>query len=181
MKQCNKCHIEKPFTEFSKDKSCKKDGFMRWCKLCMKQNSARWYNDNKDLYNTRYKAKMTEWQNNNQDRLKLTKQRNNSKIPPAIYKITNEINGRQYVGQSIKPHRRKLEHFTITTNPNSRTSHHSLQAEIKQYGKHNFKFEIIEHCEINKLDEREQYWIDVLQPHYNSQPKTLLETLKTTN
>lgn len=70
----------------------------------------------------------------------------------GIYKITNKINGKCYIGQSIHIERRWSEHCFP-----SKTSQISLA--IQEFGKNNFNFEIIEECKINQLDEREQYWI----------------------
>ena len=84
----------------------------------------------------------------------------------GIYKIENLINRKVYIGQSIDINRRIQDHkFLLNTN-----KHHSehLQRAYNKYGKENFKFEIIEECDEEKLTEREQYWID-FYGGYNSQ------------
>lgn len=50
--------------------------------------------------------------------------------------------------------------------------HHSayLQRAVNKYGIENFVFEIIEECEIEILIEREQYFLDTLNPQYNVNP-----------
>ena len=73
----------------------------------------------------------------------------------GIYKITNLINGRVYIGQSINIERRKKEHLN---NNNYNTS--EIDKAIKNEGKDNFSFEIIEECKKEELNEREKYWID---------------------
>ena len=76
----------------------------------------------------------------------------------GIYKITNKINNKIYIGQSIDIERRWWEH-------KHDDNHNSLiHLAIKKYGEKNFTFEIIEECNQNQLDEREQYWIKT----YNS-------------
>jgi hypothetical protein len=42
MKQCTKCNIKKPLSDFSKHR-CTKDGFSGWCKICARESSAKWY------------------------------------------------------------------------------------------------------------------------------------------
>lgn len=67
----------------------------------------------------------------------------------VIYKTTNLINGKQYIGSSIN------------NNPNYLGSGSWIKLAIKKYGKENFKKEIIEYCLDKKhLKEREEYWID---------------------
>lgn len=70
----------------------------------------------------------------------------------GIYKITNKINNKCYIGQSIHIERRWSEHCFP-----SKTSKISLA--IQKYGKNNFNFEVIEECVITELDEKESYWI----------------------
>ena len=70
----------------------------------------------------------------------------------GIYKITNLINQKIYIGQSIHIEQRWQEHC--------RNSSISLLASaIKKYGKENFKFEIVEECKENELDEKEIFYI----------------------
>lgn len=74
----------------------------------------------------------------------------------GIYKITNKINNKIYIGQSVHIHRRFLEHCR-----NNKTA---IDAAIAEYGKENFLFEIIEECSKEELNQKEQYWIQ----YYNS-------------
>ena len=71
----------------------------------------------------------------------------------GIYKITNNINNKIYIGQSVNIERRWKDHL-------SNSSKKSLiHRAIEKYGKDNFTFEIIEECSIEELDNREIYWI----------------------
>jgi hypothetical protein len=56
MKKCNKCKVEKPLTEFHKNKS-RKDGLQLKCKICGKIYDKRYNSENKEkinLYNKKY-------------------------------------------------------------------------------------------------------------------------------
>jgi group I intron endonuclease len=66
-----------------------------------------------------------------------------------IYKTTNLINGKIYIGKSEK-------HF----NPNYYGSGILLKKSVKKYGIENFSVELIEKCDsIEELNYREKYWI----------------------
>ena len=80
----------------------------------------------------------------------------------GIYKITNKINKKCYVGQSKNIERRLKDHKLVCREKNI-----LLKRALNTYGKENFIYEIIEECELNKLDEREIYWISKLKPEYN--------------
>jgi len=68
-----------------------------------------------------------------------------------IYKTTNLINDKIYVGQTTID---DLKYYGSGT---------GLLLAIKKYGKKNFKREILEECSsINELNEQEIYWIDKL-------------------
>lgn len=73
----------------------------------------------------------------------------------GIYKITNLINQKSYIGQSVHIERRFAEHCFP-----SKTS--VISQAIQKYGKENFLFEVIEECEKSELDKKEQYWIKTL-------------------
>ena len=68
-----------------------------------------------------------------------------------IYKTTNLVNGKIYVGQDSK------------NNPKYLGSGIALNNAIKKYGKENFKKEILENCVDKKdMDEKEIFWISKL-------------------
>lgn len=58
----------------------------------------------------------------------------------AIYKITNNINGKCYIGQSINPYHRFQAHYSRAINDCNNSPLHSA---IKKYGKQNFSLDII--------------------------------------
>lgn len=76
----------------------------------------------------------------------------------VIYKITCLINGKSYVGQT----RQKFEVRISQHKHNSNRTPIGIDAAIKKYGWENFTVEIIEECAIEKLDEREMFWIATL-------------------
>ena len=80
-----------------------------------------------------------------------------------IYKITNKVNGKIYIGQTTQSldHRWKT-HLRVSK---SKVPHHAIHDAIRKYGKDNFSVEIVED-EISgiELGNREIFWIQ----HYNS-------------
>lgn len=78
----------------------------------------------------------------------------------GIYKITNLITERFYIGSSCDLVSRKYCHFWMLDNNNH--DNKKLQNSYNKYGKENFKFEVIENCSKDKLIEREQYYLDTL-------------------
>lgn len=77
----------------------------------------------------------------------------------AIYKITNLINGKVYIGQSVHPNRRWIEHKQYAMNG---IDDYPIHQAIRKYGKENFTFEILE--EVEDYNEEEKRLIKV----YNS-------------
>lgn len=77
----------------------------------------------------------------------------------GIYKITNKLNNKIYIGQSNNIQRRFSEHQTKGS-----ISRIPVDVAIQKYGKENFSFEVIEECPLNELNEKESYWIN----YYNS-------------
>lgn len=79
----------------------------------------------------------------------------------GIYKITNNINGKSYIGQSVNIEKRWKKHRLTMNNNKDHCYDYPLYRAFRKYGIHNFDFTILEECEHCKLDERERYWIDV--------------------
>lgn len=71
----------------------------------------------------------------------------------GIYKITNIINGKVYIGQSKDVIRRFKQHF----NKRSKVSNTYLKYSMNHYGIHNFVFEVIK--ETYDLDYWERFFI----------------------
>jgi group I intron endonuclease len=74
----------------------------------------------------------------------------------GIYKWTNLINNKIYIGQSVNIMARKAEHIKLSKNE---TYTPNIAKALRKYGMENFSFEIIEECQIQDLDEKEDYWI----------------------
>jgi len=77
----------------------------------------------------------------------------------GIYKISNIINGKFYIGSSKELGRRKAVHLhQLRANKHVNTK---LQHSFNKYGEENFKFEVLQYLERpDNLLEIEQNWID---------------------
>jgi group I intron endonuclease len=76
-----------------------------------------------------------------------------------IYKATNEINGKSYIGQTVRTlSERKKEH--IETALKMRDGKNYFHWAIVEYGEENFKWEILDRSDNqNKLNELEKFYI----------------------
>lgn len=82
----------------------------------------------------------------------------------GIYKITNQLNGKIYIGQSNDIIRR----WSYYKNPPNPLGYKSLIiAAIQKYGINNFKFEIVEECSVEELNAKEIYWIAYYDSYNN--------------
>lgn len=89
-----------------------------------------------------------------------------------IYKITNNINGKVYIGQTSKTiEERWRRHIYDSIRENRKN--YSLQNAILKYGEDNFLVEEIEKCETSKLNNREIYWIAYYDSYHNGYNETL--------
>lgn len=86
----------------------------------------------------------------------------------GIYKITNNVNQHCYIGQSINIESRWVHHKNFSKSMN----HYPLYLAFEKYGIENFTFEIIEECPIEKLNEREIYWIQYYNSYYDGYNQT---------
>lgn len=82
----------------------------------------------------------------------------------GIYKITNNINHKVYIGLSKNISKRWNKHYNSPFNPNSHDYDKPLYRAIRKYGLNNFTFEVIEECTIEELSQKEKYWIN----YYNA-------------
>lgn len=103
----------------------------------------------------------------------------------GIYKITNLLNGKVYIGQSINIKKRWYYHKSNLRNSNkfwypiAREESNSIN---------DFLFEVIEECSLEELDKKEKYWISFYNSTadgYNStfgrQHKTQVGKIEETN
>jgi group I intron endonuclease len=83
-----------------------------------------------------------------------------------IYKITNKINNKIYIGLTTRSlEERWNEHISVAFNPNSKDYNAIFKKAIRKYGVLNWDLEIIDTATtIQELKEKEQYWIK----YYNS-------------
>lgn len=76
----------------------------------------------------------------------------------VIYKITNLLNGKSYIGQTVDFERRKKDHLKAKDN-------YAIHAAIQKYGQEKFSWEVIEdNIPKELLNERESFWIE----YYNT-------------
>lgn len=93
----------------------------------------------------------------------------------GVYKITNLVNGKYYIGSSIKlsgriaRHKRELQN---NVHPNNK-----LQRSWNKYGKSNFSFEILDFCDEEIVLEIEQKYLDV---GFNKHPNKLFNIAQNT-
>lgn len=83
---------------------------------------------------------------------------------PGIYCIESSC-GKAYIGSAVKLRMRFMSHrraFEISKHDNAR-----LQNYYNKYGSSSLSFRVLEYCSKEKLIEREQYYIDSLNPFFN--------------
>lgn len=87
-----------------------------------------------------------------------------------IYKITNMLNTKVYVGKTERDiETRWKEHLRhVNTYPDI-----PLYRAIRKYGKENFYIEKIEECDNRVVDEREKYWIAFYDSYHKGYNCTL--------
>jgi len=82
-----------------------------------------------------------------------------------IYSITCKVNGKRYIGQTIKNVAERWKNHLQESNAKE---HRPLYRAIKKYGQGMFVVRIIEDdIPINKLSEREVYWIEQFDTYNN--------------
>jgi group I intron endonuclease len=73
---------------------------------------------------------------------------------PGVYKITNLVDGKIYIGSAIRFRERYRKHFNSLKN-NTHCNKH-LKAAVQKYGIDNFSFEVVESTSLEQRKSREQ-------------------------
>lgn len=76
-----------------------------------------------------------------------------------IYKITNIVNGKVYIGKTNRTIEERFKEHCQKSTINSYEKR-PLYSAMKKYGIENFIIEQIEECSLSVVDEREKYWIE---------------------
>lgn len=90
-----------------------------------------------------------------------------------IYKVTNKINGKIYIGQTIQSVKdRWYRHCGKSGISKAELNTHFKRAILK-YGKENFTIETIEVCDSTKLNDREKFYISYYNSYINGYNSTI--------
>lgn len=96
-----------------------------------------------------------------------------------IYKITNKINGKVYIGQTITPIKNRMyKHYSQARNGKNITG---IDAAIKKYGEENFEIEQILECPNEDLDLQEKFYISKYNSFENGYNLTMGGQFSTTS
>lgn len=75
----------------------------------------------------------------------------------GIYKITNTLNGKVYIGKSVDLSQRWFSHKSYLKSGKHFNKH--LQRAWNKYGEKSLVFEIVEYCDESEVEQREIFWI----------------------
>lgn len=93
----------------------------------------------------------------------------------GIYCIMNINNKKQYIGSSTNIYNRLQKHFSLLNH--NKHENIILQSSFNKHGKEYFIHFLIEECDESYLLEREQYFINCLNPYYNITKQVIRNTL----
>lgn len=83
-----------------------------------------------------------------------------------IYKITNQINGKSYIGKTLCTIQQRWQEHLNALHYTRYEKRPLYQAMVK-YGVENFTIEEVEECSYKNVNEREKYWIEYYQAFQN--------------
>ena len=79
---------------------------------------------------------------------------------------TNQINGKRYVGSALDLSKRLRNYFNTSYLIDGKDIMIIYKA-LLAHGFDNFTLEILEYCRADELIDREQFYLDLLNPEYN--------------
>lgn len=104
--------------------------------------------------------------NNADEDKKLILKENRGKS--GIYRLTNKINGKCYIGSAVNLTRRFSDYYSEEKLKNYLKNYKSkIYSAILKYGHLNFKLDILEYCDEKQVIDRENFYIKFLKPEYN--------------
>jgi len=157
MKECRKCNKTKEITEFNTRKSTK-DGLASWCKFCITQATYKYKNTTRGKEVQKENAKR--FLKTDKGKQLAIKYKNS--WGSGVYGIF--VNSECfYVGESNTLRHRISTHYSRLKNPKTWGKQKILYENLSQYS--NIEIKILEETLNHK--EREQYWINQLNPKLN--------------
>lgn len=103
-------------------------------------------------------------------------QTNHIPYKAGVYVIENLVNRKKYVGSSINM-RNRLDQHRARMRGQHDHENRILKNAWKKHGDESFICYVLEFCDLNDLTEREQFFIDVLNPYYNITRKVVRNIL----
>lgn len=89
-----------------------------------------------------------------------------------IYIITNKNNDKVYIGQTSRTIEERWKEHLLSYQDEAK-KHYKLYAAMNKYGIDSFSIGKIEQCDLEKLNEREQYWINRFDSYINGYNMTI--------
>ena len=89
-----------------------------------------------------------------------------------IYLISNDVNDKLYVGQTIQSLKKRFTGHCCYSK-SDRSSNMYIKRAIHKYGKDKFHISLLEEVPIERLNEREKYWITYYDSYNNGYNLTL--------
>ena len=98
----------------------------------------------------------------------------------TVYKITNLINQKKYIGSSVRVEKRWQQHKNDAFNPNNEKYNYPLYAAFRKYGLNNFSFEILKD-DFETIEEMQQYEQNMIFQYKTLAPNGYNQTINTNN
>ena len=98
----------------------------------------------------------------------------------SVYKITNQINQKSYIGSSTRIEKRWAEHKNCAFNPNSNKYNYPLYQAFRKYGVDNFTFEIIKN-DFSTIEEMQDYEQQMILKYNALSPNGYNQTIQTSS